>query len=46
MLLSQILSQIQQTKSFKNDMLDINAYNESIYSHKFQILTTNFILES
>ena len=46
MLLNQILSQIQHTKSFENNILDIYAYNKSIYSHKFQILTTNFILES
>ncbi len=46
MLLNQILSQIQHTKSFENNILDIYAYNKSIYSHKFQIPTTNFILES
>ena len=46
MLLNQILSQIQHTKSFENNILDIYAYNKSIYSHKLQILTTNFILES
>ena len=46
MLLNQILYKIHQTKSFENGILDIYTYNESIYSYKFQIPTTNFILES
>ena len=40
-----LLNQIQHIKSFENDMLDIYAYNESIYLNKFQIISTNFRLE-
>ena len=46
MLLNQTLPQIQHTKSFENNILDIYAYNKSIYSTKSQIPTTNFLLES
>lgn len=45
MLLNQLFYQIQQTKSFENDMLDKNSYYNSICSHKFQISDTNFVLE-
>ena len=45
MLLNQILYKIQQTKLFKNDILNIYAYIDSIYSHKIPISAINYILE-